>query len=96
MLEHDRPAECVRTLRPDDRRPADRISHFRGFGKRFFGNRLFRHGIFPCGAALCVPARFFARKTKKSGGKSHVGRQERLAAAGYGMTAVGIGFRCSL
>ena len=39
---------------------------------------------------------FFARKTKKSGGKSHVGRQERLAAAGYGMTAVGIGFRCSL
>ena len=39
---------------------------------------------------------FFARKKKKSGGKSHVGRQERLAAAGYGMTAVGIGFRCSL
>lgn len=69
MLQHDRPAECVRTLRPDDRRPADRISHFRGFGKRFFGNRLFRHGIFPCGATLCVPARFFCAQKEKIGRK---------------------------
>ena len=39
--QHDRPAECVRTLQPDNRRPVDRISYFRGFGKRFSGNYFF-------------------------------------------------------